>query len=198
MENIMKDKIMELVEEICTMPSLNCRALNKSGVARKLLDIASVPNNAEIQEIPLDIDNQVEILFTIPDDRNYYALFAGIGTDGNFHFDLSITGKVRKYGKNCFFNFDDEEESIPIDYFKHERKTEFNTPFIDDMGKINDMLTLSKSEFLESYSYMTEEEFEATAEAIMEILDAIRRKKNVERKTLSKSIMEEIPVLRWF
>ena len=44
------------------------------------------------------------------------------------------------------------------------------TPFIDDMEKIKDMLLLSKEEWLESYSYMTEEEWNITENAIMEIL----------------------------
>ena len=34
--------------------------------------------------------------------------------------------------------------------------------FIDDQEKMIDFLTLTKEEFLESYSYLTEEEYEAT------------------------------------
>lgn len=45
--------------------------------------------------------------------------------------------------------------------------------FIDDAEKIRDMLFLSKEEWLESYSYMTEEEWDITANKIMEILKNI-------------------------
>lgn len=38
----------------------------------------------------------------------------------------------------------------------------FNTPFIDDEEKMRDFYILSKSEFLASYSYLTEEEYDAT------------------------------------
>ena len=47
-------------------------------------------------------------------------------------------------------------------------------PFISDMEKINDMLILSKEEFLMSYGYLTEEEYDLTAKAIMEILASIK------------------------
>jgi hypothetical protein len=109
----MQNKIMQIVTEICSTQSANCRSLNKSDLARQLMDYAHVPSNAEIQEIPLDWDNMTEILFLLPNDTNYYSLFAGIGTDGNFHFDLSITGKLK--GKR--FDFYDEEKPLPIDYF---------------------------------------------------------------------------------
>jgi hypothetical protein len=42
--------------------------------------------------------------------------------------------------------------------------------FIDDVEKISDMLILSKEEFLASYSYLTEDEYDETASAIMEIV----------------------------
>ena len=39
--------------------------------------------------------------------------------------------------------------------------------FIDDTDKILDMLLLSKAEFLSSYSYLTEVEYENTKNAIL-------------------------------
>lgn len=109
----MKDKVMQLVKEICNTESTNCRSLNKTKLARQLMDIANVPQNAEIQEIPLDWNDQVVVLFLIPDDVNYYSLFAGIGTDNNFHFNLGITGVL----KEDEFVFLDEDKIIDINYF---------------------------------------------------------------------------------
>ena len=36
------------------------------------------------------------------------------------------------------------------------------TPFIDDIEKMKDFYTLSKEEFLKSYSYLKEEDYNAT------------------------------------
>lgn len=36
------------------------------------------------------------------------------------------------------------------------------TPFVDDGEKMRDFFELTKEEFLESYSYLTEEEYDAT------------------------------------
>ena len=42
------------------------------------------------------------------------------------------------------------------------------TDFTDDKEKMNDFFNLTKEEFLASYSYLTEEEYELTMEAIKE------------------------------
>ena len=109
----MQNQIMELVKSICNTESTGCRSLNKSDVARKLLEIANVPTTAEIQEIPLDWNNQVVILFLLPNDNNYYSLFSGIGKSGDFHFELSIIGIL----KGNEFNFYDEDQQLDINYF---------------------------------------------------------------------------------
>lgn len=41
---------MEIVHEICTTASTDCRSLNKSDLSRKLMDLVNIPQNAEIQE----------------------------------------------------------------------------------------------------------------------------------------------------
>lgn len=110
----MQEKIMKLVSEICNMKSTNCRSLNKAKIARQLMDLAHVPQEAEIQEIPLDWGNQVEILFLMPDDNNYYNLFAGIGNDKKFYFELGITGVL----SGNMFDFYDEDKVIDINYFR--------------------------------------------------------------------------------
>ena len=109
----MKNKVMNLVNTICELKSTNCRSLNKANVARELMNLANIPESAKIQEIPLDWNSQVEILFTLPDDINYYSLFAGIGRDGNFYFQLSIVGFL----DGEYFEFYDNEKKIDIDYF---------------------------------------------------------------------------------
>lgn len=118
----MEKKILELVDCICAMESTDCRSLNKSDLARMLMDFADIPTDATIHEIPLDYDRQVEIMFTIPEDivhkvNYYYALFAGIGTDGNFHFMLFQCGEWNK--KSECFDFYLRDKIIPIDYFKN-------------------------------------------------------------------------------
>jgi hypothetical protein len=90
----MKDKVLKIVDQICSTESTDCRSLNKTKLARQLMDLADIPMEASIQEIPLDWDRQVEILYLLPNDTNYYALFAGIGTDGNYYFNLSVCGKL--------------------------------------------------------------------------------------------------------
>ena len=108
-----RDEIMHLVREIGHMKSTGCRSLNKVVLARQLMDIAHIPKDAEIQEIPLDWGNQVVILFLMPNDRNYYSLFAGIGNDKKFYFELTITGILQ--GNK--FEFFDEEKELEINYF---------------------------------------------------------------------------------
>ena len=114
------EKIMFLVRLICEAESTDCRSLNKVPLARKLMNHANIPASAEISEIPLDWDNQVEILFFLPDDKNCYSLFAGIGNDGQFHFDLTITGfLVWKDGEQVIDYLDEEEEiGLSIDHFQ--------------------------------------------------------------------------------
>lgn len=45
-----------------------------------------------------------------------------------------------------------------------------NGNFINDEEKMNDFFELSKSEFLESYSYLTEEEYDNTRELVKAII----------------------------
>lgn len=116
----MKNKILDLVEKICSNNS-DCRGLNNKEMARELMNIANIPENAEIEEIPLNWNNQVVILFLLPEDKNYYSLFAGIGNDNEFHFELSITGTLQENG---YFDFFTEEEMLPINYFETELKEE--------------------------------------------------------------------------
>lgn len=51
------EKFMPLVKEICNMEATDCRSLNKSKLARELMNLVNIPQNAEIYEIPLDWDD---------------------------------------------------------------------------------------------------------------------------------------------
>lgn len=50
------------------------------------------------------------------------------------------------------------------------RKPRFSDPFISEPEKMLDFLYLSKDEFLESYSYLTEEEYNATVDAVLKLI----------------------------
>lgn len=118
-EKDMKDRILQIVEQICNMEFTDCRGLSKVELARELMNLANIPQNADIQEIPLDWNNQVVILFLLPNDKNYYSLFAGIGCDGKFYFELSITGILKENGWFQFFEEEGKQDEIlPIDYFE--------------------------------------------------------------------------------
>jgi hypothetical protein len=108
-----KELILNLVDEICDTNSTDCRSLNKIDIAKQLLNIANIPSNAIINEIPLDWNRQVVILFTLENDSNYYSLFSGIGNDGNFYFELTIDGIVN----DGDITFKDEPLLLSIDYF---------------------------------------------------------------------------------
>lgn len=132
----MKNKVMELVEKICSKESTDCRSLNKIDLARELMNLANVPQDAEIQEIPLDCNNQVVVLFLVPEYKeNYYSLFAGIGTDGKFYFELSITG-ILKNGYFVFFEEEGRKEQIlPVDYFVNKEENQMVSEYIKNLIK---------------------------------------------------------------
>ena len=60
------------------------------------------------------------------------------------------------------------EGSFDIDF--EEEKAHHNSPFIDDSAKMLDFLYLSKEDFLQSYSYLTEDEYNATVDAVLKLL----------------------------
>lgn len=98
----MKEKVMSLVKEICKGERTICRGLDKSDLARELMNLANIPQDAKISEISRLWDNQVIILFLLPGKDNYYSLFAGIGLGGNFYFKLNMIGKSLP---ECLFPF---------------------------------------------------------------------------------------------
>lgn len=111
--------IKQIVKAICDMETIGCRSLNKVDLARELLDIVNVPKEAEIQEIPIDWDNRVEILFLISGDTNYYSVFAGIDDIGNLEYSLYIVGELKE---DKYFDFYDDEVVLRKDYFLNYKK----------------------------------------------------------------------------
>ena len=102
-----KEMILKIVSEVCGMVSLDCCSLNKSVEAFKLFKFADInKEDVTIHEIPLDWNNQVDIYFSIRDDKNYYSLFAGIVNDGSFCFQLEKIG-----------HYDDKESAYIVDEF---------------------------------------------------------------------------------
>ena len=128
---------MEIVREICATKSTDCRSLNKKDLARKLMDMANIPKSAEITEIPLDWSNQVAIMFILPNDDNYYCLYAGHWLNDTENMWLVITGKVIRKGNILEFNFFDSERKIDLDYFKRECE-------VDNMMKANEIANVWK------------------------------------------------------
>lgn len=108
---------MHVVKLICETTSTDCRSLNKAELARELMDMANIPSNATIEEIPPDWDNQVSICFTVPNDNNYYSLYAGHWLDDTKRMMLCIIGKQVHSGTKTFFDFFTEEKEVSLDYF---------------------------------------------------------------------------------
>lgn len=108
---------MQIVKTICETTATDCRSLNKVELARELMDMANIPSNAIIEEIPLDWNNQVSICFTVPNDDNYYSLYAGHWNNGTEKMMLCIIGTQIHSRSKTFFEFFTKEKEISLDYF---------------------------------------------------------------------------------
>lgn len=67
-----------------------------------------------------------------------------------------------------------------VDSPKNNFKCLLMSCFIDDHDKMRDFVSLSKDDFLASYSYLTEEEYEATSKVVAkltELLESVLNKK---------------------
>lgn len=128
------ENYMNLVKMICGEASADCRSLNKSDLARQLLDLANVPASAVINEIPVDWADQCVILFELPGDDNYYSLFAGLGLDGVEHFDLAITGTITRSADGSErFNFFEDDTALSLDHFSKGSQDEMPTAENSDL-----------------------------------------------------------------
>ena len=105
--NMNKNRIMEIVHEICTRQSTDCRSLNKRDLAIMLFDEIGIDSKkTNIFEIPLYWDNQTSICFEF--NGKDFELTTGLSTiDGEtFFIDLR---RFSDYG---------DGEIIPIEYFE--------------------------------------------------------------------------------
>lgn len=116
------EEFMPIVKEICSITPTDCKCLNKSKLARELMNLISIPQNAEIYEIPLDWDDEVVILFMLPNDKNYYSLCAGHWLDGTERLILSITGRWKGREFKFFQEEGKEDIPLPLDYFQRKNK----------------------------------------------------------------------------
>lgn len=94
--------------------------------------------------------------------------------------DWKIVGRKFFEGKEQYVHsmkdmIDHINERMPIEMQLKEEDYLMNiiTPFTDDKEKMRDFFVLSKEDFLFSYSYLTEEEYDAT---IKDVMDRIRGK----------------------
>ena len=91
-----------------------------------------------------------------------------------------------------------EEERIK-DLEEQIRAVKFNGSFIDDQEKMIDFFTITKEEFLNFYSYITREEYEATAQDVLDRTDywnkeALAEDKDVEGIAIGKIIQSIIMI----
>lgn len=79
-----------------------------------------------------------------------------------------------------FFNHDADDPDWEIEtnngfsdiysIYIPNKKPFFHDPFTSEPEKMLDFMYLSKEDFLESYSYLTEEEYNATVDAVLKLL----------------------------
>lgn len=83
--------------------------------------------------------------------------------------DLTEKVYIKKTDTYYFFGARFAKDNTPSNTTRETKlkKPKFNTPFIDDSAKMLDFLYLSKEDFLQSYSYLTEDEYNATVDAIL-------------------------------
>ena len=121
MENEYKD-FMSVGREMCARKSTDCRSLNMTDLARRLMDMVDIPQNAEIFEIPLNWHIQVGITFTVPKYPVAFGLYAGYWNNGTESMQLVIVGTIRNDDDGISIDYWKEEMSLPLDYFKNITK----------------------------------------------------------------------------
>ncbi|OME55406.1 hypothetical protein BSK59_13080 [Paenibacillus odorifer] len=87
----MKDQVMSIVAKICNTPT-NCRGLkNNQENINNLFTLKGIDTNSiNVNEMPLNWNNQVVILYEMKETQEQRELFAGIGNDGEFYFTVEV------------------------------------------------------------------------------------------------------------
>ena len=112
-----------------------------------------------------------------------YEEFTNLNIDGNltdFILYLRDRGAIEiAEHVTLFSNVQREITQLHKDWLKvaKEEVKELNTPitenFLDDLDKMYDLLTISKEEFLQSYSYVNEESYNLTLADIIPVDETI-------------------------
>jgi hypothetical protein len=136
-----KYNLLSIVTEMCktSTPFVDCRGLSLCDLGKKMFDTLNnfdercpISTDISIQEIPLNWENQVEILFYLDTEYYsakesescnsifticpYYSLFCGIGTDNEFHCEISITGVSHSQSSEYSFFEGYNESQILCDF----------------------------------------------------------------------------------
>jgi len=102
----------------------------------------------------------VEINIVVEENEDMLTVFNQYFED----FDIDSEVELHRQDKNYCDNFTIRESVKDFEDFVNEWKEKPN--FINDKEKMRDYLILSKEEFLKSYSYLTDEEYESTREEL--------------------------------
>lgn len=101
---------------------------------------------------------------------------ADICIDENYEYELEevIENALKDYGLTVFGVGYAEDVTEP-----YKREGWLGTHFAHDIDKMYDFVRISKEEFLKSYSYLTEDDYEATVDYYIKHKDDTQRTKEV-------------------
>ncbi len=102
--------------------------------------------------------------------------------DGTLHYEVDAKTEEEALAEARTL-FEEENDEIILNHIDRKcacftvtgisRPENYTQDFLDDPDKMRDFITLSKEEFLASYSYLTENEYEATVKLLGEIITEI-------------------------
>jgi len=78
-----------------------------------------------------------------------------------------------------FSGYKNSNNEIVEDFVINLPIKEYDYPFLTEKDKLEDMINLSKKEFLDSYSYITEKAYDNTKEQLIDIIDQIYERRTI-------------------
>lgn len=138
---------------------------------------------------PPSVDSQYGLAYLVGVITNYFGDGLSVGIDSLLHLDLDngdngvyvIDGweivdreyfnGVEQSSHNLYEMLKDINNSMPKKMQIGCDKLMESLPFTDDEEKMVDFMNLTKEEFLESYSYLTETEYDATVKDVMKRME---------------------------
>ena len=150
--------------------------------------LAAYMNNHRISsnEPTISVEQAADILrysryedykFYTAKEGNAYILdvsedYSGVGSRANNFDILTLAHDMAEKALDEEYHDYTEESYKRLDSlyktYRHHFNPETNLSFTDDIDKMRDFDSLSKDEFLSSYGYLTEEEYDATAKELKE------------------------------